>query len=147
MGNKKRIISPFLTIYKPQVTSMFSIMERVTGIVLVVLAIVVVLLYKLKEIMLTNYWFYNLIYTVFKSGGFVGVIVNMVVVYSIFNFFYHLLFGMRYLYWDKTGGGVVGKKESFGVKMEIEEVYKSSYILLAISVILTILSWVWLMVL
>jgi succinate dehydrogenase/fumarate reductase cytochrome b subunit len=58
----KRPISPFLAIYKPQVGSIFSILERISGIVLLFTFIVYLLLFSLKNNFLSFYFFYQIFY-------------------------------------------------------------------------------------
>lgn len=138
-----RVISPFLTIYRPQLTSMTSIMEWVSGIILVIGILIEVLLLKLKPLLLSYYVFYSLLYTVMK-GGLSGFIINAVLFFLLLNFVYHLVFGSWFIFWERTSG--FGKVKKFQMAMQISEIYKSTYILLGLVLIITIMSWLYLIV-
>ncbi len=119
MNNSKRPLSPHLQVYKPQLTSMMSIMHRMTGLFL-----------SLGLVMFV-YWLYclaidlsaaNQLITFFKSG------LGMILLYAwIFAFAYHLCNGIRHLFWD------VGKGYSMSA------VYRSGYMVLLAAASLTAL--------
>lgn len=124
-----RPISPYLSIYKPEITSIFSIIERVTGIVLVFVGFLGVIMIKLEVLLLSNYWYYSLCYLVFKSnigGIFIGGIILFIILCGV----YHIVFGIRYLYWDRVVELV-----------SIEGVNKSTPLLGIIVVLVTIIVW------
>lgn len=126
-----RPLSPYLTIYKPQITSIFSILERVSGIVLVLVVFLGVLLLKVEPIFLTYYWFYSLSYFLIQ-GSLSGLIIGTLVLFVLLNIVYHVVFGVRYLYWDRGYS-----------KLTIEEIRKSTPILVGVVVFLTLLIWLW----
>jgi len=99
----KRPISPFLAIYKPQVGSIFSILERISGIVLLFTFIVYLLLFSLKNNFLSFYFFYQIFYF-FVKLSFADTSLSAFILFIIFNFIYHLLFSFRYLAWSYSGG-------------------------------------------
>lgn len=136
-----KVLSPFLTIYRPQITSMFSIMERVTGIILMLLVFMYILLMKYKSVLLINYSYYTILYVLVKGSTFLFFI-NTGIIFIIFNFYYHLIFGGRYLYWDYTGGKANSKKDV--LEISLKDIYKSGYILIGICCILTVISWIYL---
>ena len=67
-----------------------------------------------------------------KSGG---IFMEGILVFLLLNFFYHLYFGLRYIYWDKSGG------KGGWYPMELESVYKSGYILTGLVIVSVLLAW------
>lgn len=119
MSNSQRPLSPHLQVYKPQLTSMMSIMHRATGLFLSLgLFIFVVWLYQLA----INQTVADNMLTFFKGG--LGTVIFYV---WIFAFCYHLSNGIRHLLWD------VGKGYS------IPDVYRSGYVVLISAILLTAL--------
>ena len=92
----QRPISPHLQIYKPQLTSMLSILHRLTGIYLVsaaiALAIWIIALGSRPDCFAALMSFFATIWgkLLFSSW--------------IFSFFYHLANGLRHLVWDVGKG-------------------------------------------
>lgn len=103
MGNVKRPLSPYLSVYRPQLGSIFSIFGRITGLILVVTLLVFISLSQLKEISLSIYPLYSAIFWLYK-GSFAVLGVNTGFVLLLFSFFYHLFFGVRYVFWTYTKG-------------------------------------------
>src|SRR4051812_23968605 len=123
MSNSDRPLSPFMIgpSYKPQLTSMLSILHRATGAALAFGAI------------LLTWW---LLAALAGVGAFALVqdfrqsIIGQVMLFGwIFSFVYHLLNGVRHLKWD------------LGYGFELKSVYRTGYIVIAGSVILTVLIW------
>ena len=93
---RKRPLSPHLQIYKPQLTSILSILHRATGVTLSMGSIILVLwiialtlgeeTYTMFSI-IVNHWFSNLVLLGFTFG-----------------LFYHLSNGIRHLFWDAGYG-------------------------------------------
>ncbi len=117
-GTSKRPMSPHLQIYKPQITSVMSILHRITGVILSVG-------------LLMFLWFIASIaegpetYSTFVgfSSSFLGII-------AIFGFVlalsYHLCNGVRHLLWD------------LGYGYAIETVTKSGYTVLIASGVISL---------
>jgi len=88
-----RPLSPHLTIYSSQITSMFSIWHRITGVGLIIflmanLTFLKIISYKIfiisyMEVIYTTSWIYN------------TFIINLVL-----GFMYHVLNGLRHITWD-----------------------------------------------
>ncbi|PIR37497.1 MAG: succinate dehydrogenase, cytochrome b556 subunit [Alphaproteobacteria bacterium CG11_big_fil_rev_8_21_14_0_20_39_49] len=121
-GNtSKRPLSPHLTIYKPQITSVLSISHRLTGLGLFVGAL------------LLAWWIVFNVYgtcdcinpIIFSTFGRVFLILWTLALY------YHMLNGIRHLFWDMGKG------------FEIKTVNKSGIIVLLGAFGLTIASWVY----
>src|SRR5579871_4799492 len=122
MSPVDRPISPHLQIYKPQLTSVLSILHRFTGMGLVVGAAVLVA------------W---LIAAAHGAGAFdsaqaiAGAWYGRLLLFLwAFALFYHLCNGIRHLAWD-TGHG-----------LDLKSVYLSGWIVLVASLALTLISFI-----
>jgi succinate dehydrogenase / fumarate reductase cytochrome b subunit len=119
--SKPRPLSPHLQIYKPQLTSILSILHRMTGMTLTLLGMFIVCwLYHVVE----GEGHYLALNGVMQTSLGRGVLM----VWS-FALFYHLLNGIRHLLWD------------IGMGFEIKEVYATGYTVMALSVLLTCFFW------
>ncbi len=116
-----RPLSPHLQVYRPQITSVLSILHRITGVVLALGIIPLV------------YWFaavaggpaaYQQAYGVLSSG-----FVQLLLLGWVLAFSYHLLNGVRHLLWDAGWG------------FELRQVYASGWAVLAGAVLITLLVW------
>jgi len=61
--------SPYLTIYKPQVGNMISILERITGISLIIFVLSNLIIIQLYDYFLLNYNFYYYFFIIFKGNS------------------------------------------------------------------------------
>ena len=120
MTNLKRPLSPHLQIYKPQLTSVLSITHRITGVVLSILSLFIPL--TLVSVALGGGYF-NIL-KVFLANIFIQLLITA----SIFVLAYHLLNGIRHLFWD------------YGLGLSMKDTYISGYLVLIVSVLLTLLS-------
>jgi len=106
-----RPLSPHLTIYRPQMTSMTSIFVRITGNGLIVGAILVV------------WWLVAAATGPAAYARANGVITSwfgdLVMVLSVGALWYHLLGGLRHLIWDSGHMLEVKDSENFGYGMII----------------------------
>lgn len=120
-NSKSRPLSPHLQIYKPQITSVLSIMHRFTGAALTLGAMFLVC------------WLYHLAEGEQKYLELLAVMISPLGRIFLFGWsfalFYHLLNGIRHLLWD------------IGYGFEMKEVYASGYVVILLSVILTVLFW------
>jgi succinate dehydrogenase / fumarate reductase cytochrome b subunit len=117
----KRPLSPHLQVYKPQITSVLSILHRGTGVVLAI------------GILLVTYWLAAI------EGGEESFQTANAILGSWFGklmlfgwswaLFYHLANGIRHLVWDA------------GFGFDLPTVYLSGKITVAASFVLTILLW------
>ncbi len=91
-----RPLSPHLTIYRPQITSMLSIFHRVTGCGLMVAAILVV------------WWFLAAASGAesfdFADGLITSWIGGLVLILATAGLWYHFANGVRHLFWDAGYG-------------------------------------------
>ncbi len=122
MTSSNRPLSPHLQVYRPQITSMLSILHRITGVAL-----------ALGTLLLT-YWL-----VAAASGepafataqGVIGSFLGRLLLFGwSFALFYHLCNGIRHLVWDA------------GYGFEIETAQRSGLIVVGATVLLTLLSWV-----
>lgn len=130
-NGQQRPTSPFLMVYKPQITSIFSITERVTGMLLVFVVFGWLFLLKIEPMFLTNYTFYSICYSIVKgsvAGFFIGSLIFLVILCGVF----HVVFGARYLYWDRVFN-----------RMSIEEIEKSTPLLVGVTVFFALIIWLW----
>ena len=91
-----RPLSPHLTVYKPQITSVLSIFHRITGAGLAVSTVLVV------------FWLASLAMGEATFTGFNNFLNNplivVVLVSSLWALWYHFCTGLRHLYWDMGYG-------------------------------------------
>lgn len=117
----QRPLSPHLQVYKPQMTSVLSILHRMTGVGLTV------------GLMLFAWWLVAAAigpgaYAVFMS--FAGSTLGMLLLFGFtLAFFYHLANGIRHLFWDS------------GLLFKIENAYAAGYFVLFVTVLLTFVTW------
>ncbi|MEM9229029.1 MAG: succinate dehydrogenase, cytochrome b556 subunit [Pseudomonadota bacterium] len=101
-----RPLSPHLTIYKPQWTSMTSIVTRLTGNALLVSALLVV-------------WWFIAAATSPEAFAIADWVVtswlgDLVMFLSLWALWYHTLAGVRHLYWDTGRGLDIASAEMLG---------------------------------
>ncbi len=122
MSSQNRPLSPHLQIYRPQLTSMLSILHRIAGVGLSAGTLVLVAwlaaiaagpeAYRSAELLM---------------GSFVG---RLLLFGWTLALFYHLFNGIRHLFWD------------LGKGLELPEVYRSGWAVLVATLGFTLLSWV-----
>ena len=117
-----RPLSPHLQVYKPQLTSITSILHRITGI-----ALSAGILYLLCWLVAAA----NGAESFDRLQDFNGSIIGRLLLlgWSV-AFFYHLLNGVRHLAWDA------------GFGFELPAAYRSGYAVLIGTAVLTIAAWV-----
>jgi succinate dehydrogenase / fumarate reductase cytochrome b subunit len=123
MSNNNRPLSPFIIgpHYKPQLTSMLSILHRITGAALAFGAL------------LFAWWLFAALsgvgaFSVFQS--FRESLIGQALLFGwLFAFVYHLLNGLRHLAWDA------------GLGFEIKAAYVTGYLVMIVSAALTAAIW------
>jgi len=113
-----RPLSPNIQIYRPQLTSVLSIVNRITGIVLSVGAVVLVVWLIAAA---TGPQAYAVV-----QGAFTSRLGRIVVFGCTFAFFLHLCGGIRHLFWDA------------GYGFDLRSIYVSGWTVVAASVALTV---------
>ena len=101
-----RPLSPHLTIYRPQLTSMTSILTRITGNALLISALLVV------------WWFLaaatSAEYFAFADSVLTSWFGDLVMTLSLWGLWYHSLAGLRHLVWDQGYGLDIPTAEKLG---------------------------------
>jgi succinate dehydrogenase / fumarate reductase, cytochrome b subunit len=121
MPQPDRPLSPHLQIYRPQLTSVLSILHRMTG---VGLATGSVLIAWLLFATISGENAFNL-FQEFRSS----VIGRLMIFCWLWAFTYHMLNGVRHLFWDA------------GFGFELSTVYKSGWAVAAGSAVFSSLIW------
>ena len=116
--SSKRPLSPHLQIYKPQLTSVMSISHRFTG---VILSILLLLVPSFFFILALGDEYFGLLIMVLDH-----FLVKLILYGVIFVISYHLLNGIRHLFWD------------IGIGLSIKESYMSGYLVILISLLSTL---------
>lgn len=119
---KARPISPHLQIYRPQLTSVMSITHRLTGLFLSAGALVLLCWLVAAAAGPERY---ETARAVLGSP----VLLALLALWS-WAFYYHLCNGVRHLFWDA------------GMGYELPQAYASGYAVLAVSLLLTVLTWI-----
>lgn len=120
---KQRPLSPHLTIYKPQISSVLSIGHRISGVALFIGLIA--LIWWIIYLPYMQSPESNLIFKFFSTN--IGKGVLLLWSYSLF---YHFCTGIRHLFWDCGRG------------FSIKALHVSSWLAVISSIVLTALSWV-----
>nr|WCH57664.1 succinate dehydrogenase subunit 3 [Hypnea sp.] len=90
INSLNRPISPHLSIYNPQITSLASIWHRITGVLLIAIIVFINIIIKYS----LNY--YNIV-TIISLKLNVMYFIHLVI---LFIFSYHSLNGIRHILWD-----------------------------------------------
>lgn len=123
MATPKRPLSPFMIgpYYRPQLTSMMSILHRATGVVLALGSLVVAA------------WLVAAAGSAETYAMFADCLASLPGRVALFAFsaslVYHFLNGIRHLFWDAGHG------------YELPKAYASGYAVLALSVLFTAILW------
>ncbi len=122
MSTQDRPLSPHLQVYRLQLTSVLSIIHRMTGAALAAGTLLLV------------YW---LVATAAGEAAFetartvIGSFIGRLFLFGwSFALFYHLCNGIRHLLWD------------MGYGLELPALYRSGWVMLAAAVALTPASWI-----
>jgi len=118
----RRPLSPHLLIYRPQLTSMLSIFHRATGLALGVGTLLLV-------------WWLIAAATSDDAYAIVAGVIRSPIGYLVMfgwtgSLWYHFCNGIRHIAWD------------FGYGFELPQLRASGYVMLAATLVLTVLTWV-----
>ena len=123
MAPDNRPLSPHIQIYRPQLTSVLSIVHRGAGIALGVgaafFACWLLAAAAGPEAFRCAQEFFSSILGIVVLAGF------------SFALFYHLCNGIRHLFWDA------------GMGLELDQAYRSGWAVVGGAVLLTAVAWVW----
>lgn len=121
MPSHQRPLSPHLQVYRPQLTSVLSILHRVSGMLLALGAVVVVV------------WLAALVAGPEAYDRVIGILAHPVALVALFGWtlalFYHLLNGIRHLCWDAGWG------------LELKSAYASGWVVVVLTLVLTAIVW------
>lgn len=122
MASRERPLSPHLQIYRPQITSVLSILHRITGAALAVGTLLLV------------YWLVAIAGgpdTYDAAQSVIGSIIGRVLLFGwSWALFYHLANGIRHLFWDMGQG------------FELKTVTISGWSVAISSLALTLAAWI-----
>jgi len=122
MTTRSRPLSPNIQIYRPQLTSVLSILNRITGILLSACAVVLVVW------LIAAAWGPQTYAPVREAiGSWIG---RIFLFGATFGFFLHLCGGIRHLVWDTVHG------------FELRSIYISGWAVVVASAVLTVAAWV-----
>lgn len=117
----KRPLSPHLQVYRPQLTSVLSILHRITGVALASGTLLLVWWLVAAAVGPEAYA---------TASGFIGSWLGLFMLLGwSAALFYHLANGIRHLVWDA------------GFGFELETVYRSGWAVVIATVALTALAW------
>ncbi len=119
---RARPMSPNIQIYRPQLTSVLSIANRITGVILSAGAVVLVVWLMAAA---SGESAYDAV-----QGAISSWIGQLVLLGFTFAFFLHLCGGIRHLVWDTVHG------------FELRSIYLGGWVVVAASVALTVLAWI-----
>ena len=123
MPSGQRPLSPHLQVYKPQLTSILSILHRITGVALA--AGTLVLAWWLIAAAAGPAAFAD---AEAVMGSWIGLALLLGWTFALF---FHLSNGIRHLFWDA------------GLGYELSTVYGSGWVVVAASLVLTAGAWAW----
>ena len=122
MPAQDRPLSPHLQVYRPQLTSVLSIVHRMTG---VALAFGTLLLVYWLVAVASGAAAYD------TAQGLIGSVLGRLLLFGwSVALFYHLCNGIRHLFWDA------------GVLLELPAVYRSGWAVIVAAFALTLISWI-----
>ena len=115
-----RPLSPHLQVYRLPLAAVTSILNRITGVGMTLAAILIV------------WWFaagaFSAAYFVFVDGMLTSILGHLILIGSLAALWFHMLNSIRHLIWDT------------GRMMDVQMVEKTSYIVFAGTVVLTLLT-------
>ena len=118
---RQRPLSPHLQVYRPQMTSVMSIMHRAAGIVLTTGTLVM------------TAWLVSLAMGAERYGIVAAALAHPLGQFVLFGYsvalIYHALNGIRHLGWD------------IGIGLTIPEVYRNGQLVLVLTAVLTVALW------
>jgi succinate dehydrogenase / fumarate reductase cytochrome b subunit len=122
MTMHERPLSPHLQIYKVELPMMLSGLHRITGIALSVGSLLLVA------------WLESAVYSAeafATMNRFLGSFIGQLMLFGwTFSLIYHSVSGVRHLIWDTSR------------LLEVRQIYSSSKIVVATTIVLTVLAWI-----
>jgi succinate dehydrogenase / fumarate reductase cytochrome b subunit len=122
MPSQERPLSPHLQVYRWQLTSVMSILHRMTGVALAVGTLLLV------------YWLIAAAagpHAFATAQEFIGSILGRILLFGwTVALFYHLCNGIRHLFWDAGRG------------FELRTAYASGWAVLVVTAALSVIAWI-----
>jgi len=122
MSMQERPISPHLSIYKVELPMMLSGLHRITGIALSIGSLLLIA------------WIESAVYSAEAFAAlnrYLGSFIGQLMLFGwTFSLIYHSVSGVRHLLWDT------------GRLLEVKQIHSSSKVVVAITVVLTVLAWI-----
>jgi succinate dehydrogenase / fumarate reductase cytochrome b subunit len=119
---KQRPLSPHLTIYKPQITSVLSILHRISGVVLFLGML------SISWVLILGVYAPSFVEKIIAHTALLKVIIVCLLLWSM-ALFYHLVNGIKYLFW------------SVGLGYSIAAVKWAGWIVISCTILLTAAVW------
>lgn len=121
-GERARPVSPNIQNYRPQLTSVLSILNRLTGVMLSASALMLVVWLVAGAAGPQAY---------FVVQGVIGSWIGRIILFgATLAFFFHLCGGIRHLVWDSVHG------------FELRSIYISGWMVVAATLALTAAAWI-----
>lgn len=115
-----RPLSPHLSIYRPQLTSITSILTRITGNALLVASLLIVWWFLAAA---TSEAYYDVV-----NGIVTSWFGDLVMFLSLWGIWYHMLAGIRHLIWDN------------GMMLDLKNAESLGWLVIGGSIVLTLVS-------
>lgn len=120
-----RPTSPHLTIYRFPLPAILSVVHRGTGIYLYFFIIFLFMMENMCSMDIIDYNIYYVYYIINQSSG---ILFNLITSTLLFSIYYHVYNGIRHYIWNT------------GRFLSITGVYSTAYIVLALSVMTTLIT-------
>jgi succinate dehydrogenase / fumarate reductase cytochrome b subunit len=106
----ERPLSPYLTVYKPQISSLLSILERISGVFIFIFL-------SLYLVFVIGFFEGLSFYDVYAASFFINLSESFffisLVIFLFFNIVYHCIFTCRFLFWYISSGLFLGIELSY----------------------------------
>jgi len=119
MKQLNRPLSPHLSLYKPQLTSILSIFHRISGTVLALVFLITSLCINL----IFSFLSYTFVYYLYF---FIIIFVYIILSILLTTFFFHILNGIRHISWD------------LGLGLDLNNLVSTGFFVLTITALLTL---------
>jgi succinate dehydrogenase / fumarate reductase cytochrome b subunit len=121
MKKKIRPLSPHLVVYKPQITSVFSIFHRVSGSSLSLFFILIIILLYFNFFFVNHFDFYSFM---INYINFTYIVASSIGFFLVFIFCFHITNGIRHMLWD------------FGIGLELKNLTATSFFVFFINTLI-----------
>lgn len=123
------LTSPHLLIYRPQITSLFSIFQRISGFLIFLSFYFYICFFVYSLFCVSNFSFYHGCLIFFKFSGFWYI---NCILFLLFWFVYHILNGFKVLAFEM---------ETTGVFIRLDFYYVANFLVFVFSLISLVFVW------